>query len=102
VPATLAGPARLKGKRLAVKASCPKRVGRSCRISVLGLLKKRTPATTSRTVKVAKGKAKRLVLKVNPRAKGTVVTRKRLLFKVRVRVGKAQATAFKRLKLIRR
>jgi hypothetical protein len=39
---------------------------------------------------------------VKPRAKPKVVSRKRLLFKVRVRSGKAQATAFKRLKLIRR
>lgn len=101
-PATIAGPAQLKGKRLFVKARCPAKIGRSCRISVLGLLKKRKPATANRTVKVAKGKTKRLVLKVKPRAKGKVVIRKRLLFKVKVRAGKAQATTFKRLKLMRR
>lgn len=101
-PATIAGPATLKGKRLFVKARCPAKIGRSCRVSVLGLLKKRKPATANRTVKVAKGKTKRLVLKVKPRAKGKVVARKRLLFKVRVRAGKAQATTFRRLKLIRR
>ncbi|HEX6601435.1 MAG TPA: hypothetical protein VF030_02215 [Solirubrobacterales bacterium] len=101
-PATLAGTAQLKGKRLFVRARCPKKIGRSCRISVLGLLQKRKPATANRAVKVAKGKTKRVVLKVKPRAKGKVVNRKRLLFKVRVRAGKAQATAFKRLKLIRR
>lgn len=101
-PATLAGPAQLKGKRLFVKARCPKNVGRACRVSVLGLLKKRKPATTNRRVKVAKGKTKRLVLKVKPRAKGKVASRKRMLFKVRVRAGKANATAYKRLKLIRR
>jgi hypothetical protein len=101
-PATLAGPAQLQGRRLFVKARCPKKIGRSCQISVLGLLKKRKPATANRTVKVAKGKTKRLVLKVKPRAKGKVVARKRMLFKVRVRAGKAEATAFKRLKLIRR
>lgn len=101
-PATLAGPAQLKGKRLFVKARCPKKIGRTCRISVLGLLKKRKPATANRTVKVAKGKTKRLVLKVKPGAKGKVASRKRMLFKVRVRAGKAEATAFKRLKLIRR
>lgn len=101
-PATIAGPAKLKGKRLFVKARCPARIGRSCRISVLGLLKKRKPATSTRTIKVAKGKTKRLVLKVKPRAKGTVANRKRLLFKVKVRAGKSQATAFKRLQLLRR
>lgn len=101
-PATLAGPAKLKGKRLFVKARCPKKIGRACRVSVLGLLKKRKPATTTRTVKIAKGKTKRIVLRVKPRARGKVATRKRLLFKVRVRAGGAQAVAFKRLKLIRR
>lgn len=101
-PATLASPAKLKGKRLFVKARCPKKIGRACRVSVRGLLSKRKPATTTRTVKIAKGKTKRVVLRVKPRAKGKVATRKRLLFKVRVRAGKAQAVAFKRLKLVRR
>jgi hypothetical protein len=101
-PATLVGPAKQKGKRLFVKVRCPKKIGRACRVSVLGLLKKRKPATTNRRVKIAKGKTKRMVLKVKPRAKSKVAARKRLLFKVKVRAGKANATAYKRLKLIRR
>lgn len=101
-PATLAGPATLKGQRLSVKARCPAKIGRACRISVLGLLNKRKPATAPRRVKVAKGKTKRVVLRLKPRAKGKVVARKRLLFKVKLRAGKADATAFKRLRLLRR
>lgn len=101
-PATLAGPATLKGQRLSVKARCPAKIGRSCRISVLGLLSKRKPATAPRRIKVAKGKTKRVVLKLKPRAKGKVSARKRLLFKVKLRAGKADATAFKRLRLLRR
>jgi len=101
-PATLAGAAQLKGNRLFVKTRCPARVGRACRISVRGLLKKRSAATGTRSIKVAKGKTKRLVLKVKPRAKGKIASRKRLLFKVRVRAGGSQATAFKRLRLLRR
>lgn len=101
-PATVTGPAQLQGKRLLVKARCPKKVGHACRISLLGLLKKHKAATAKRTVKVAKGKTKRLVLKVKPRAKGRVAARKRLLFKVKVRAGGARATAYKRLRLIRR
>lgn len=101
-PATLAGPARLKGRRLSVKARCPAKIGRACRISVLGLLSKRKPATAPRRVKVAKGKTKRVVLRLKPRAKGKVAARKRLLFKVKLRAGKADATAFKRLRLLRR
>ena len=69
---------------------------------MLGLLKKRKPATAGRSAKVARGKTKRLVLKVKPRARGKIATRKRLLFKVRLRAGKSQATAFKRLRLLRR
>jgi hypothetical protein len=101
-PATLVGPAQMKGKRLIVKVRCPRKIGRSCQIALRGLLKKGKPATANRRAKVAKGKTKRFVLKVKPRAKGKLVARKRLLFKVRVKVGKTQATAFKRLKLIRR
>ncbi|MGN6202396.1 MAG: hypothetical protein ACTHNY_08330, partial [Solirubrobacterales bacterium] len=101
-PAALAGPARLKGRRLFVKARCPKKVGHACRLSLVGLLKKRLPATTKRTVKVRPGKTKRLVLKVKSRAQRKVVARKRLLFKVQLRAGGAHATAYKRLRLIRR
>jgi hypothetical protein len=101
-PATLAGPAQLKGKRLFVKARCPRSVGRACRISVLGLFRKGKPATGNRSTKVAAGKTKRLVLRVKPRAKGQLAARKRLLFKVRLRAGRSQATAFKRLRLLRR
>ncbi|MFN8163450.1 MAG: hypothetical protein U0R26_06395 [Solirubrobacterales bacterium] len=102
IRSSLVGPAVLKGKSLFVKARCPARVGRACRVSVQGLLKKHKPATTTRTAKIAKGKAKRLVLKVKPKARGRLVKRKRLLFKETVRAGSAKATVYKRLKLIRR
>jgi len=102
VKGSLVGPARLKGNRLWVKVRCPAAVGRTCRIAVRGMLRKRKPATLTRRVKVRKGKAKRAVLKVKPRARKQVATRKRLLFKVTVRAGKAKATFHKRLKLVRR
>jgi hypothetical protein len=101
-PSTVAGPAQLRGSRLLVKARCPKKIGQACRLSLRGLLSKRKPATATRSIKVAKGKTRRLVLRVKPRAKGKVATRQRLLFKVRLRAGKAQATAFKPLRLLRR
>jgi hypothetical protein len=101
-PGTLAGPAQLRGRRLFVKARCPKRVGRACRLTLTGLLNRRRAATKRRTVRVAKGRTKRLVLRVKPRAKAKVAGRKRLLFKVRLRAGGAQVTAYKRLRLIRR
>ena len=95
-------PAALKGKRLFVKARCPAKVGRACRVTLQGLLKKRKAATTKRMVKVAKGKTKRIVLKVKPKARKQVAKRKRLLFKQTVKAGTAKATVYKRLKLIRR
>jgi hypothetical protein len=96
------GTAVLKGNRLFVKRACPAKVGRACRLSLQGLLTKGKPATTRRTSKVAKGKARTLVLKVKPKAKAKLAQRNRLLFKQTVKAGKAKATVYKRLKLIRR
>ncbi len=96
------GTAILKGNRLFVKRPCPAKIGSSCRLSIQGLLAKRKPATTRRTSKVAKGKAKTLVLKVKPKARAKLVKSKRLLFKETVKAGEAKATVYKRLKLIRR
>lgn len=102
IQGNLASPATLKGRRLLVKARCPATLGRSCRVTLQGLLKKGRAATTRRTVRIAKGKSKRIVLKVKPKAKGKVAPRKRLLFKQTVKAGPAKATVYKRLKLIRR
>lgn len=96
------GTAVLKGNRLFVKRPCPAKVGSSCKLSIQGLLAKRKPATTRRTSKVAKGRAKTLVLKVKPKARARLVKRKKLLFKQTVKAGAAKATVYPRLKLIRR
>jgi hypothetical protein len=100
--ASLVGRAALKGRRLFVKARCPAKVGRACRISLQGLLKRGKPATSRRTFKVAKGKAKRVALRVKPKAGKKLAKRKRLLFKEAVKAGSAKATVYRRLKLIRR
>lgn len=102
IQGSLVGPAKLKGGRLLVKARCPAAIGRACRVMLQGLLQKRRAATTRRVVRIAQGKSKRIVLKVKPKAKGKVAPRKRLLFKQTVVAGPAKATAYKRLKLIRR
>jgi hypothetical protein len=99
---SLVGSATLKGNRIFVKAKCPKKVGRACRITVQGLIKKGKPATSTRTAKVGKGKTKRFVLQVKPKMRVKVAKQKKLLFKETVKAGKAKATVFKRLKLIRR
>jgi len=100
---SLIGPAILKkGKRIYVKAKCPAVVGRACRVTVQGLLKKGKAATTKRTAKIAKGKTKQLVLKVKPKLKSKVMSKKKLLFKESVKAGSAKATVYKRLKLIKR
>jgi len=102
IQGNLVAPATLKGNRLLVKARCPAAIGRSCRVTLQGLLKRGRAATAKRTVKVRRGKSKRIVLKVKPKAKGKVLPRKRLLFKQTVVAGPAKATAYKRLKLIHR
>jgi hypothetical protein len=104
VDAALPGTAVLKGngKRLFVRVKCPHAVGRSCRIAAQGLLTKRKPATTRRTVKVRKGTSKLLMLRVKPKAREKVTKRKRLLVRHRVRAGKVSATVYKKRRLIRR
>jgi hypothetical protein len=102
ISGNLAAPAVLKGKRLLVKARCPAALGRSCRVTLQGLLQKRRTATTKRVARIAPGKTKRIVLKVKPRARKKVAPRKRLLFKQTVKAGPAKATVYRRLKLIRR
>jgi len=92
----------LKGNRLLVKVRCPAKVGRACRVALQGLLKKRKPATSKRKAKIAKGKAKTIVLRVKSKARPKVAKRKRLLFRLDVRAGKAKTTVYKNLKLIRR
>ncbi|HEV7770141.1 MAG TPA: hypothetical protein VGO66_05710 [Solirubrobacterales bacterium] len=99
---TLVGPAVLRGNKVTVKARCPAKIGRACRISVQGMLNKRKAATTKRNAKVAKGKARKFVLKVKPKARKKVAKAKRLLFKETVKAGKAKATVYKRLKLVRK
>jgi hypothetical protein len=99
---SLIGPAVLKGNKLTVKVRCPAKVGRTCKIALQGLLKKHKPATAVRRAKIRKGKTKRVVLKVKPKALAKVKASKKLLFKETVRAGKAHATIYKRLKLIHR
>lgn len=91
-----------KGKVVLVKISCPKKIGRACRVTAQGLLKKHKPATAKRTVKVGKGKSRRVALRVKPKARAKVAKRKRLLIGEKVKVGKTTATAYKVRKLIRR
>jgi hypothetical protein len=91
-----------KGRRLLVRVKCPRKAARNCRITAQGLLQKRKPATSKRTVKVRKGKAKLVVLKVKPKARGKVAKRNRLLVRQKVRTGKVTATVVKSRKLIRR
>jgi hypothetical protein len=102
IQSSLIGPAILKGNRVFVKAKCPKKLGIACKISVQGLLKRKKPATSTRTAKVGKGKTKKFVLQVKPKARAKVKKAKRLLFKETVKAGKAKATVYKRLKLVRR
>jgi hypothetical protein len=102
IQGSLVAPATVKGHRLFVKASCPARVGRACRVTLQGLLKKRKAATTTRVIEIPKGKTKRIVLRVKPQARGRVLARKRLLFKETVNAGPAKATVYRHLKLIQK
>jgi hypothetical protein len=91
-----------KGRRLLVKVSCPKAIGSACRVTAQGLLRKHRPATAKRTVKVGKGRSRRVVLRVKPRLRAKLLKRKRLLVSEKVRAGGTSATAYKVRRLIRR
>ena len=89
------------GKRLLVRVNCPRKVGRQCRTTVQGLLKKGRPATNRRSVRLRSGRSKLVALKVKPKARNQVAARKRILVRQKVRAGRVSATVFK-TRLIRR
>jgi hypothetical protein len=91
-----------KGKRLFVRVKCPRKIRHACRTTAQGLLRKRRPATTKRTVRLRSGKSKLVVLRVKPKARKQVIKRKRLLVRQKVRAGKVTATVVKSRRLIRR
>lgn len=97
---SLVGAARLKGHRLSVRAKCPAKVGATCTLKLQGMLSRKKPATAARRARVKKGKVKKFALVVKPAARKAVKTRKKLLFKETVRVGRAKATVYKSLKLV--
>jgi hypothetical protein len=99
---SLVGPAVLKGNRISVKAKCPAKVNATCTISLQGLLSRSKAATTGRKAKVKKGKAKNFALSVKPAARSAVKTKSKLLFKETVKAGKAKATVYKSIKLVRK
>lgn len=99
---SLVGPAVLKGNKLSVKAACPKKVGTTCTMTLQGMLNRHKPATTARRARVKMGKTKMFALKVKPAAKAKVKAKKKVLFKETVRAGKARATVYKSLKLVRK
>jgi hypothetical protein len=99
---SLIGPAVLKGNRLTVKAKCPAKINATCTLTLQGMLNRHKAATTHRRAKVKKGKTKKFALKVKPAARKKVKAKKKLLFKETARVGKARATVYKQLKLVRK
>ena len=99
---SLVGPAVLKGNRLSVKAKCPAKIGATCTLSIRGMLNRHKAATAPRKAKVKKGKSKKFALTVKPATRAKVKTKKKLLFKETVKAGKAKATVYKTLKLVRK
>jgi hypothetical protein len=99
---SLVGAATLKGNRLSVKSKCPAKVGATCTLKLQGLLNRHKSATAARRARVKKGKVKNFALVVKPAARKMVKKRSKLLVKETVRVGKAKATVYKTLRLIRK
>jgi hypothetical protein len=99
---SLIGPAILKGNRISVKAKCPTKVNATCTISLQGLLSRKKAATAGRKAKVKVSKTKNFALTVKPAARKVVKTKSKLLFKETVKAGKAKATVYKSIKLVRK
>jgi len=99
---SLVGAATLKGNRLTVKAKCPAKVGTICTLKLQGMLTRKKVATAARRARVKQGKVKSFALVVKPAARKVVKKRSKLLFKETVRAGKAKATVYKSLKLVRK
>jgi len=99
---SLIGPAVLKGNRISIKAKCPTKVNATCTISLQGMLSRKKAATAGRKAKVKVGKTKNFALTVKPAARAVVKTKSKLLFKETVKAGKAKATVYKSIKLIRK
>jgi hypothetical protein len=99
---SLIGPATLKGNRISVKAKCPTKVNATCTISLQGMLSRKKAATAGRKAKVKVGKTKNFALTVKPAARKVVKTKSKLLFKETVKAGKAKATVYKSIKLVRK
>jgi hypothetical protein len=102
IKSSLVGPATLKGNRLSVKATCPKKIGATCNLSVQGMLTRKKVASTQRRDKVKSGKSRMFVLRVKPAAMAKVKSKSKLLFKETVKVGSSKATVYKTLKLVRK
>lgn len=90
------------GKRLFVRVNCPRKIGHACRTTAQGLLRKHRPATLKQTVRLRRGKAKLVALRIKPVARKKLTARKRLLVRQKVHAGKTVATVYKSRKLVRR
>jgi hypothetical protein len=99
---SLVGAATLKGNRLSIKAKCPTKVGATCTITLQGLLSRKKAATAARRARVKLGKVKNFTMVVKPAARKVVKTKSKILIKEQVRVGKAKATIYKTVKLVRK
>jgi hypothetical protein len=102
IRSSLVGPATLKGNRLSIKAKCPTKVNATCTISLQGMLSRKKAATAARRARVKQGKVKSFAMVVKPAARKVVKTKSSILIKETVRVGKAKATVYKTVKLVRK
>jgi hypothetical protein len=96
--------AQLRGRHLFVRVKCPAKAERRCRIRLAGRVKGATSrkATVTRSATVPPGVKKAVKLRVKPRHRGKVESRKRLMFTGQIKSGQTKAKFAKRLKLQRR
>lgn len=91
-----------QGRQVFVRLRCPQRAGHACRITAQGKIRKRVRVTQRRTVRIAQGRSRVVALRIKPRFRERIASRKRLLVFQRVRVGAVTTTFARSRALIQR
>jgi hypothetical protein len=94
--------ASLRNGRLIVTGNCPKGIKTACTVRIQGMLTKTKVATSTGRAKIAKGGKHSFAIALKPQARHKIQTQTKILVKEWVRAGKARATVYKTLTLVKK
>jgi hypothetical protein len=103
IVSVLPGTATLAGNRIFVRMRCPSGVPKQCRYALVGLVRRGgARLTLPRYARVAPSGRKTLGLSVRQGFQRQVATQRKVLFRIRGRVGATTITVFKKMTLVQR